>query len=70
MISDVITINLEEVLKDRKKSLYSLAKETGISYNTLTRINKNRVQGITFDVLEKICKALQCTPNDLIKIEE
>lgn len=70
MITSVIKVKLENVLKEREKSLYALAKETGISYNTLTRINKNKVQGITWDVLEKVCLNLKCTPNDLIAIEE
>lgn len=68
MITSVIKVRLEDVLSDRQKSLYALAKETGISYNTLTRINKNKVQGITWDVLEKVCVNLDCSPNDLLQI--
>lgn len=68
MITSVIKVTLDDVLSERGKSLYALAKETGISYNTLTRIQKNKVQGITWDVLVKICENLNCSPNDLIKI--
>jgi len=70
MITGVIKVKLEDVLKNRQKSLYALAKETGISYNTLTRIHKNKVQGITWDVLEKVCLNLDCTPNDLLQISQ
>lgn len=70
MITSVIKVKLEDVLKDRNKSLYALAKETGISYNTLTRIQKNKVQGITWDVLEKVCENLACKPGDLLAVEK
>jgi len=67
MISSVVKVKLKELLKDRNKSLYAVAKETGISYNTLHKINKNDVQSMSFDVLEKICLNLDCTPNDLLE---
>ncbi len=70
MISDVIKVKLEEVLKDRNKSLYALAKETGIAYNALANIKKGTVRSISFDVLEKLCVNLKCTPNDLLAVEE
>ncbi len=68
MISNVIQIKLNSLLKEQGKSLYSLAKETGISYNALWKISKGKVQGITFDVLEKICLNLKCDPSDLLEI--
>jgi len=68
MISTVIKVNLKQLLKDKDITLFKLAEETGVSYNTLHRIKDNKVQGITFDVLEKICKYFKCTPNDLLDI--
>ena len=70
MISRMIKIALKEILESRKKSLYALAKETDISYNALWKISNNKVQGITFDVLEKICKNLDCSPADVLVIEK
>ena len=70
MIPGVIKLQLNELLKDREKSLYALAKETEISYNALWKISNGKVKGITFDVLEKICENLNCTPNDLLAIEK
>jgi putative transcriptional regulator len=70
MISDVMKIKLDELLKGKGKSLYALAKETGISYNALWKISNGKVQGITFDVLEKICLNLDCEASDLLVIEK
>jgi putative transcriptional regulator len=66
----VIKVKLKELLKEKDKTLLSLARETGISYNTLHKIKKNDVQSMSFDVLEKICKNLKCSTSDLLAIEE
>jgi DNA-binding Xre family transcriptional regulator len=50
-------------------SLSPIAKETGISYNTLFNIKKGEVTSISFDALEKLSKKLECTPNDLLAIK-
>lgn len=70
MIKDVIRIKLAELLKAREKTLYALAKETNVSYATLWKIANGKVQGITFDVLEKVCANLGCTAGELLVIEE
>jgi putative transcriptional regulator len=70
MISSVIKVKLQELLEEKKKSLYRLQKETDIAYTTLLHLNNGEVKGITFDVLEKICDNLECTPNDLLAIEK
>jgi putative transcriptional regulator len=68
MNNDVIKIQLEQLLKERGKSMYALAKETGLAYTTLWKLKEATSQGISFDVLEKICLNLKCSPNDLIVI--
>jgi putative transcriptional regulator len=62
----VVKTRIDEVLAGREKSLYWLAKETGISYNTLHRLQAGTSQGITFEVLDRICTALECAPGDLL----
>ncbi len=63
---DVVTIPLEKLLKAAKKSLYQVAKETGIAYTSLHAIKKGTATDIRASTVEKLCKALNCTPNDLI----
>ncbi len=65
---DVIKVPLEQLLADRKKSIYALAKETNISYTALWKLKEGRTQGISFDILEKVCRNLDCTPNDLLAL--
>lgn len=70
MMSDVIKVKLVELAKKKEKSLFAVSRETGISYNTLFNIKKGEIKSISFDVLEKLCDCLQCTPNDLLAIEK
>lgn len=65
----MIKIYISEVLKNKSKTVYWLFKQTGISQNNLAKLIKNETNSITFSNLEKICKALNCTPNDILKIE-
>jgi putative transcriptional regulator len=60
----MIKFRLEERLGDR--SLYWLAKEAGISYSTIHKLKKTPPKGISFEVLDKLCDALNCTPGDLL----
>lgn len=58
-------LSLREVLERREMSMYKLAQDTGLAYSTLWKLDKGDSQGVSFDVLDKICLALECTPNDL-----
>ncbi len=44
-----------------------ITKLTGIDRHVLDRIYKGEVKGIKFETLNKLCFALDCTPNDLFK---
>ncbi len=61
-------INIKKLLKQKGKSMYWLAKTTGISYPTIHNLVNNKTESIKFEVIEKICSALNCTPNDLLII--
>ena len=62
----MVEIRLDGLLGERGRSYYWLAKETGISHATLWRLKKGHARGITFETLEKICRALVCKPSDFI----
>lgn len=63
-----VTINLNSLLQSRQKNLHQLHKDTGISYQQLWAIANNKTQAISFDLLEKLCKQLECMPNDIFTI--
>lgn len=66
----MIKINIDKILEQQDKSIYWLAKETDISYNNLLNLIKGKNKSISFEVLEKICLALDCSIEDILKLEK
>jgi putative transcriptional regulator len=64
----MIKVHIERLLRERERSFYWLAKETGVSHTTLWRLKKDKAQGITFNTLQSICAALKCQPGDVLKL--
>lgn len=61
-------ITIDEILEKENKTRYWLSKQINITYQNLCNIADNKTASIKFDILEKICLALKCTPNDILKI--
>ena len=66
----MIEIRIDELLEERGRTFYWLAKETGISHTTLWRLKKGRAVGINFPTLEQICRTLSCQPGDVLKLAD
>ena len=62
----MIHVRLDELLKERGRSLYWLARETGIPEGSLRKIRRGETTEISFRVLEALCEALGCEPGELI----
>ena len=63
----MILFRLDDVLKEKGRSAYWLSQQTGILQNRLS-VMRRKSKGIQWDTLEKICKALECSPGDLIAL--
>lgn len=61
-------LKLKELLEQQDKSVYWLKHETNISHATIYKMVNNETTMISFDNLEKICIALNCTPNDVFEL--
>jgi putative transcriptional regulator len=66
----MIQVRLDQLLEKRGRSAYWLSKETDISEVSLYKLRRGKTGGIQFDTLERICKALECSPSDLLVIED
>lgn len=60
-------IDLKEQMVRNKTTRYRISKNIGIYYPSLTKIYNHETTSISFDVLEKLCNELHCTPNDILK---
>ena len=61
---------LSEVLEERGRSLYWLAKQLGADYTHLHRLKTGKAEGVTFEMLGRICTALECLPGDLLVLSD
>lgn len=65
----MITIHIDEVLKNKGKTVYWLAKELKCNYNNINKLVKGETDSIKFNMLENICTMLECDLGDILEIE-
>ena len=63
----MINIRLDYVLLDKKMKLKELAEATGLAVNNLSILKTNKARAIRFSTLNALCKALDCSPGDLME---
>ena len=63
----MINIRLDYLLLDERMKLKDLAQATGLAVNNLSVLKTNKARAIRFSTLNSLCKALNCTPGDLIE---
>ena len=56
---------LSKLLKEKQIRQEDLADTIGVTRQTISRLCTGKTTTISFDNLRKICKELNCTPNDL-----
>lgn len=58
---------LWETMERKKVSQYQILKQ-GIDNKTLDSLKKNK--NITLTTMEKLCKILDCEPNDIVRFHD
>lgn len=61
--------NIDKLLKEKNRTRYWLAKEIGVSYPTMSALANNKTDKTKFETMERLCKTLNCTLNDLFELE-
>lgn len=59
-------ISIKQKLEEKGMTRYELAKRIGVTYPTIDNIYKGTSTSIKFDILESICKELDCSPIDIL----
>jgi len=65
-----IRIELDVMLAKRKMRSNELAEIISITPQNLSVLKAGRAKAIRFETLDKICKALDCTPGDILTLEQ
>lgn len=63
-------ISIQKRLNELGMTRYELAKRIGITYPTVDNIYKGNSTSIKLEILESICKELNCTPNDIFQSDD
>lgn len=65
----MVKINIEQLLKRKGKTKYWLCKQMNLTSRNLNRIIRGETTAISFRYIKEFCYYLDCTPNDLILID-
>ena len=66
----MLYLNVKELLKNKRKTKYWLVQNMHSDYKTISDMMDNETSGIKFETIEKLCILLDCTPNDIFKLEK
>ncbi|MCH4156846.1 MAG: helix-turn-helix transcriptional regulator [Muribaculaceae bacterium] len=66
----MIIVNLDVMMAKKKISLNELSSIVGITITNLSILKTGKAKAIRFSTLEAICKALDCTPGDILEYKE
>lgn len=55
------------MLARRHMTQKELAEQTGVRYDTISKISLGTISRVPVDALDKICTVLSCQPGDLIE---
>ena len=63
----MIIINIDVMLARRKMSVTKLSEKVGITMANISILKNGKAKAIKLDTLNKICKALNCQPGDILE---
>ncbi|MEC1768271.1 helix-turn-helix domain-containing protein [Schinkia azotoformans] len=63
----MIKVNLSRIMGEQRLKIVDVATMTGLHRNGITRLYNEETDGIKFDTLDKLCKALNCKTEDIIE---
>lgn len=66
----MIIVNVDVMMAKRKISSHELAEKIGITDANLSILKTGKAKAIRFTTLDAICKALDCTPGDILEFRD
>ena len=63
----MIIINIDVMLAKRKMSVTKLSEKVGITLANISILKNGKAKAIKLETLNKICKALNCQPGDILE---
>ena len=66
----MIYLNLNSILGEKRIKMSELSVMSGVNKNTILAMYHNKQRRVDLEVLDKICKALNCDVTDIIKFKQ
>lgn len=63
----MIVVNLDVMMAKRKMSLNELSEQVGITLANLSILKNGKAKAVRLSTLDAICRALDCTPGDILE---
>jgi len=63
----MIVLRIKAIAADRGMNLSDLADKVDMKRTQFSRITQNKQKTISYELLEKLCVVLDCTPGQLIE---
>lgn len=62
-----IVVRLDVALAKRKMQSKELAERLGVTVQTMSRLKRGKMKAIRVDLLDALCRELNCEPGDLLE---
>lgn len=66
----MIIVNIDVMLAKRKMSVTELSEKVGITMANISILKNGKAKAIRIETLDKICKALDCQPGDILEYKD
>ena len=66
----MIIFNIDVMLARRKMSVTELSRRVGITMANISILKNGKARAVRVDTLDKLCRALDCQPGDLLEYRE
>ncbi|MFS0773466.1 helix-turn-helix domain-containing protein [Sphingomonas sp. 1P08PE] len=65
-----VRIRLDDLLHARRMTLTELSTRVDITLANLSILKTGKARAIRFSTLEAICRALDCQPGDILRVDD
>lgn len=63
----MIKVHLSKIMGEKRINIADLSRMTGLHRNGITKLYNEDTDGVKFDTLDRICRALECSVQDIIE---
>jgi len=65
----MVRCRLSRLMGEKRLKISDVSRDTGINRGTITRLYHEKAVRIDFDVLERLCRYLDCEVGELLDLE-